>query len=97
MRNQSPGFLRLRHSDDKQEASASYKFCTVERIQQQMVQYHSVIGAFTAYEGFLIYTSGVDHHVSGPELIVSDAMMFPRLEHQRGEDCWLVANSWNDQ
>ena len=40
------------HSDNKQKASASYSLSTVQGIQQDMMQYSSVTGAFTVYEDF---------------------------------------------
>ena len=42
------------YSDDKQKASPSYSLRTVEGIQQDMMQYGSVIGTFTVYRAFPI-------------------------------------------
>lgn len=84
------------YSDDKQKASASYSLSTVQGIQQDMMQYGSVTGAFTVYEDFPTYTSGVYHHVSGSEL-GGHAIKIFGWGTEDGEDYWLVANSWNDQ
>ena len=61
-----------------------------------MMQYGSVTGAFTVYEDFPTYTSGVYHHVSGSEL-GGHAIKIFGWGTEDGEDYWLVANSWNDQ
>ena len=84
------------YSDDKQKASASYSLSTVEGIQQDMMQYGSVTDAFTVYEDFPTYTSGVYHHVSGSEL-GGHAIKIFGWGTEGGEDYWLVANLWNDQ
>merc|ERR1712107_218495 len=84
------------YSDDKQKASASYSLSAVQGIQQDMMQYGSVTGAFTVYEDFPTYTSGVYHHVSGSEL-GGHAIKIFGWGTEDGEDYWLVANSWNDQ
>merc|ERR1712107_129041 len=84
------------YSDDKQKASASYSLSTVQGIQQDMMQYGSVTGAFTVYEDSPTYTSGVYHHVSGSEL-GGHAIKIFGWGTEDGEDYWLVANSWNDQ
>ena len=58
-----PAYPRT-YSDDKRKANASYGLSTVEGIQEDMIQYGSVTSAFTVYEDFPTYTSGVYHHVN---------------------------------
>ena len=89
-----PSYPRA-YCDDKQKGSASYGLSTVEGIQEDMIQYGSVTGAFTVYEDFPTYTSGVYHHVSGSEL-GGHAIKIFGWSSEGGEDYWLVANSWND-
>ena len=84
------------YNDDKQKTSASYSLSTVEGIQQNMIQYGSIAGAFAVYEDFPTYTSGVYHHVSGSEL-GGHAMKIFGWGTEGGKDYWLVANSWNDE
>ena len=90
-----PSYPRA-YTDDKQEAGALHCLSTVEGIQEDMIQFGSVTVAFTVYEDFPTYTSGVYHYVNGSKLDGHVIKIFG-WSSEGGEDCWLVANSWNDE
>jgi len=50
--------------------------------------------AFTVYEDFLTYKSGVYHHTSGSEL-GGHAVKILGWGIENGDKYWYVANSWN--
>jgi len=56
-----------------------------------LVTYGSVTAAFTVYEDFLNYKSGVYKHVSGSALGGHAVKIIGY-----GADHWIVNNSWND-
>lgn len=56
-----------------------------------MVQYGSVTAAFTVYEDFVNYKSGVYRHTSGSALGGHAVKIIGY-----GEDYWIVNNSWNN-
>merc|ERR1711865_985409 len=56
------------YSADKRKAATSYSLSSVEKIQQDMIQYGSVTAAFTVYADFPAYKTGVYKHVSGSQL-----------------------------
>jgi len=84
------------YSADKKKADQHYSLSSVEKIQEDMMQYGSVTGAFTVYADFPTYKSGVYHHTTGSEL-GGHAIKMMGWGTENGEDYWLVANSWNDQ
>jgi cathepsin B len=53
--------------------------------------YGSVTAAFTVYEDFVNYKSGVYRHVSGSALGGHAVKIIGW-----GEDHWIVVNSWNE-
>lgn len=56
--------------------------------------YGPVEAAFTVYEDFLSYKSGVYHHVTGSQL-GGHAIKILGWGVQDNTPYWLVANSWN--
>jgi len=56
-----------------------------------LVQYGSVTAAFTVYEDFVNYKSGVYRHTSGSALGGHAVKIIGY-----GEDYWIVNNSWNN-
>jgi len=52
--------------------------------------------AFTVYEDFPTYKSGVYKHVSGSQL-GGHAVRLLGWGVENGEDYWLIANSWNEE
>lgn len=71
---------------------------TVQAIQEDIMKYGPVTGAFTVYESFETYTSGVwsyDAATAGAEL-GGHAIKVIGWGNENGEDYWLCNNSWND-
>merc|ERR1712048_1166317 len=81
---------------DKKKAASRYRLRSVEGIQQDMLQYGSVSVAFTVYSDFMAYLSGVYHHVTGKNM-GGHAVKLIGWGTDRGEDYWLLVNSWNDE
>lgn len=55
----------------------------------------SVEAAFTVYEDFLAYKSGVYQHKTG-QALGGHAVKIIGWGVENGVDYWLVANSWNE-
>jgi len=64
-------------------------------IQKEILKYGPVEGAFTVYQDFLTYKSGVYTHLKGPEL-GGHAIKIMGWGVEGGVKYWLVANSWNE-
>jgi len=61
---------------------------------QEMYKNGPLEAAFTVYEDFLSYKTGVYKHVSGGAL-GGHAVKFLGWGVENGQKYWLVANSWN--
>jgi len=85
----------IEYSSDKVMASSSYGFRSVDAIKQDLVQYGSVTAAFTVYEDFVTYTSGIYKHTSGSAL-GGHAVKIVGYGTRDGQNYWVVVNSWND-
>ncbi len=66
----------------------------VAAIQTEIMTNGPVEAAFTVYQDFLTYTSGVYKHVSGSEL-GGHAVRILGWGVDSGTNYWIVANSWN--
>merc|ERR1711920_1020804 len=84
------------YSSDKIKATDSYSLNGIQAIQADMVQYGSATAAFTVYDDFPTYKSGVYHHTSGKQL-GGHAIKMLGWGTENGEDYWLIANSWNEE
>ena len=62
---------------------------------QDLYDYGTVTAAFTVYEDFLSYTSGVYVHKYGEEL-GGHAIKIFGYGVEDGTEYWFCANSWND-
>jgi len=83
-------------SDTKYYGSDSYSISSrVSEIQTEMMKNGPVEGAFTVYEDFPTYKSGVYQHKSGSAL-GGHAIRILGWGVEDGTDYWLVANSWNE-
>jgi len=80
-------------ASDKHFSKSSYSVPS-DQIQQEIFTYGPVEGAFTVYEDFVNYKSGVYKHVTGGEL-GGHAIKILGWGTENGQDYWLVANSWN--
>jgi len=85
----------INYSSDKVKASSSYGFDSVDAIKQDLVQYGSVTAAFTVYEDFVTYTSGIYKHTSGKAL-GGHAVKIIGYGTRDGQNFWIVVNSWNE-
>jgi len=85
----------LSYSDDKNHASSSYGIRGVDKIKEDISTYGTVTAAFTVYEDFLTYKSGVYQHTTGSAL-GGHAIKLIGYGTENGEDYWLAVNSWND-
>jgi cathepsin B len=84
------------YANDKIKASDAYSLSGIQAIQADMVQYGSATAAFTVYEDFPTYKSGVYKHTTGKQL-GGHAIKLLGWGTENGEDYWLVANSWNEE
>ncbi|RUS72583.1 hypothetical protein EGW08_019656 [Elysia chlorotica] len=79
---------------DKHKGKNSYMISGVENIMNEIYTKGSVTAAFDVYSDFLQYKSGVYHHVTGP-IAGGHAIKILGWGVEKGQDYWLVANSWN--
>jgi cathepsin B len=84
------------YNSDKVKAATSYSLKGVENIQKDIMQYGSATAAFTVYEDFPTYKSGVYRHSSGKQL-GGHAIKMLGWGVEDGQDYWLIANSWNEE
>jgi len=68
---------------------------SISSIQNEIMTNGPVEGAFTVYEDFLTYKSGVYQHTTGSEL-GGHAIRVMGWGVENGTPYWLVANSWNE-
>ncbi|XP_066569398.1 cathepsin B-like [Amia ocellicauda] len=66
----------------------------VEQIMSELYTNGPVEGAFTVYEDFLMYKSGVYRHVTG-SAVGGHAIKILGWGEENGTPYWLAANSWN--
>jgi cathepsin B len=84
------------YKSDKRVATDSYRVSSkVAAIQTEIFNHGPVEVAFTVYEDFLAYKSGVYQHTTGSAL-GGHAVKMMGWGTENGVDYWLVANSWNE-
>jgi len=83
------------YSKDKHFATSSYGVSGVANIQKEIYEKGTVSVAFTVYEDFESYTSGVYQHVSGKSL-GGHAVKMIGWGVDNGTPYWTVVNSWNE-
>jgi cathepsin B len=84
------------YKTDKHFASDAYGIdSSVEAIQTEIMKNGPIEVAFTVYEDFLTYKSGVYQHTSGSEL-GGHAVKMIGWGTEDGTPYWLVVNSWNE-
>lgn len=89
-----PSNTDITYSDDKNHASSSYGISSIASIKSEISEYGTVTAAFTVYEDFLTYKSGVYSHQSGKAL-GGHAIKLIGWGNENGTDYWLAVNSWN--
>lgn len=83
------------YKQDKHFGKQSYSVPSEEKeIMQELYKNGPVEGAFTVYEDFLQYKSGVYQHVSGSP-VGGHAIKVMGWGVEDGTPYWLCANSWN--
>lgn len=85
------------YKTNKTKAISSYGFgsiATVNKVKKDLMAYGSVTGAFTVYEDFLTYKSGVYQHTSGAAL-GGHAIKVIGWGVENNVKYWLCVNSWN--
>nr|AGN52668.1 cathepsin B [Channa striata] len=89
-----PGYTPT-YRRDKHFGKTSYSvLSTEEEIQAEIYKNGPVEGAFTVYEDFVLYKSGVYQHVSG-SAVGGHAIKVLGWGEENGVPYWLCANSWN--
>jgi cathepsin B len=84
------------YASDKIKATDSYSLSGIQAIQTDMVKYGSATAAFTVYNDFPTYKSGVYKHTPGASALGGHAIKLLGWGTENSEDYWLVANSWNE-
>ena len=84
------------YSSDKFKASSVYSVPSqVSKIQTEIMTHGPIEVAFTVYNDFLTYKSGVYHHTSGSAL-GGHAVKMVGWGVENGTPYWDIVNSWND-
>jgi len=81
-------------TSDKIKASSVYSLESEEDVMKSLTTKGPVTAAFTVYEDFLAYKSGVYQHVTGSEL-GGHAIEIVGFGVDNGVKYWTVKNSWN--
>jgi len=85
------------YATDKQFGSSSYSIRGIDSIKEDIMTYGPITGAFTVYEDFETYTSGVYVHTTGDALGGHAIKVIGwGTDEDSGLDYWLCVNSWND-
>jgi len=95
--NVCPNSSTLDYQSNKSKANSSYGFGridSVDKVKKDLQTYGSVTGAFTVYEDFLTYKSGVYQHQTGAAL-GGHAIKVIGWGTENQVDYWLCVNSWN--
>uniref|UniRef100_A0AAY4D2W0 Cathepsin B n=1 Tax=Denticeps clupeoides TaxID=299321 RepID=A0AAY4D2W0_9TELE len=83
------------YKEDKHFGKSSYQLPSDQTsIMSEIYKNGPVEAAFTVYEDFLLYKSGVYQHVSG-EAVGGHAIKILGWGVEHGTPYWLAANSWN--
>jgi cathepsin B len=83
------------YQSDKNYGSAYSVRSSEDAIMQEIFKNGSVEGAFTVYEDFPTYRSGVYRHTTGSAL-GGHAIKLIGWGVENGDKYWLIANSWNE-
>merc|ERR1712196_214698 len=82
------------YADDKVYAKSAYTLRTVSNIMKDIYENGPVTVAFTVYEDFEAYESGIYQHETGRTL-GGHAVKMIGWGSEDGTDYWTIANSWN--
>ena len=84
------------YAADKHKAASSYSIKGVENMQKELMEKGTLSVAFSVYEDFEAYSSGVYQHVSGKYLGGHAIKMIGWGVDENGTPYWICTNSWND-
>lgn len=85
----------LSYAKDKHYGDRSYSVPSdQQQIMSEIYKFGPVEAAFTVYEDFLLYKSGVYQHVTG-DVLGGHAIKILGWGEDNGTPYWLAANSWN--
>jgi cathepsin B len=84
------------YSSDKLHASKTYSVRGVDQIMQQLVDNGPMYVAFSVYDDFPTYKSGVYHRTSS-NFLGGHAVTLVGYGELNGEAYWKIKNSWNEQ
>lgn len=90
-----PSDSNIKVADDHHFAESSYSVRGVDNIKAELAAHGTLTAAFTVYEDFLAYKSGVYSHQTGSAL-GGHAIKVIGWGTENGEDYWLCVNSWNN-
>ena len=82
------------YSNDKHRVSRAYGIRTEANIQRAIMEDGPVEAAFTVYDDFMSYKSGVYQHTTGRRL-GGHAIKIVGWGVEDGVKYWTIANSWN--
>ena len=88
-------FSERSYDVDKTHGKSAYSVSGIEKIQTEIMTFGPVEAAFSVYEDFLAYKSGVYQHKSGSPL-GGHAIKILGWGVENETPYWLVANSWNE-
>jgi len=80
---------------DKHFASEVYYVKNHDDIVTELATHGPCEASFAVYEDFVVYTSGIYHHVSG-DLLGYHAVKLLGYGVEDGTKYWLLTNSWNE-
>jgi len=80
---------------DKHFASSHYGIRGVDNMQKELMEKGTLSVAFTVYEDFEAYTSGIYQHTTGKSL-GGHAIKMIGWGEENGTPYWICTNSWND-
>lgn len=82
------------YADDKVYAKSAYTLHTVDNIMKDIYENGPVTVAFSVYEDFEAYESGIYQHTTG-KYLGGHAVKMIGWGTEDGTDYWTIANSWN--
>jgi len=82
-------------SEDKNKGTRSYSVRGENNLKTELSMNGPCEAVIAVFEDFLVYTSGVYHHVSG-SLVGYHAIKLMGYGELNGVKYWLLANSWNE-
>jgi len=82
------------YAKDKAFAKTTYSVKGEENMQRELMEKGTLSVAFTVYEDFEAYSSGVYQHKTGRSLVVMLKMIGWGVDN--GTPYWTCINSWND-